>query len=78
MTRYFLHLRDHTGVIVDPEGKEFVDLGAARDEAIDAGREIMAELVRTGRVLDGQVIEICDQSGLVLATVRLKDVVRLE
>jgi hypothetical protein len=78
MTRYFFHLRDDAGVIADPEGKEFANLVAAQDEAIEAGREIMAELVRTGKVLDGQVIEICDPLGAVMATVRLKDVVRFE
>ncbi|PXW53123.1 hypothetical protein [Methylobacterium sp. B4] len=77
MVRFFLHLRDGTELIEDPDGSELPDLNAARAEARDAARDIMAGMVRAGELLDGQQIEIRDAAGALLDVVRLKDVLRL-
>ncbi|MEE7456101.1 hypothetical protein MPAR168_18550 [Methylorubrum populi] len=77
MARFFLHLRDGTELIEDPDGSELPDLNAARAEARDAARDIMAGMVRAGELLDGQQIEIRDAAGALLDVVRLKDVLRL-
>jgi hypothetical protein len=45
MPRYFFHLEDHQ-TIIDHEGTELPDLGAARDEAV----VMSAEILRGGRV----------------------------
>ena len=71
--RYFLHLRDGETLIEDFEGEQYVDLNAAQDDAIVAARQMMAEKIRHGEVIDGQVIEICDEDGALVATVRFSD-----
>ena len=77
MARFFLHLRDGTELMEDPDGSELPDLNAARAEAREAARDIMAGMVRAGELLDGQQIEIRDAAGALLEVVRLKDVLRL-
>jgi hypothetical protein len=77
MPKYYLHLRNGDTVIKDPDGTELVDLHAARREAVAAGREILAERVRTGQVIDRETLEICDEAGNLLAEVILRDLIRL-
>ena len=63
MPRYFLHIRDGDELIPDEEGTELPDLDAAKAEAIAGARDILAEKLRSGERLDGEVIEIADEAG---------------
>jgi hypothetical protein len=74
MPKFFLHLREHEEFIEDTLGIGFVNLAAAQEEAERSAREMMAESLREGRQLDGQQIEICDETGALLAVVRFRDV----
>lgn len=74
MALFFFHLRDGDHFAEDLEGGEFLDLAAARNEAIAAAREILAERLKAGRQLNGQQIEICDNEGTRLDTVQFKSV----
>lgn len=76
MRRFYFHIRDGSGLIEDPDGSDLPDLDAARAEALASAREILANRLRSGEVLDGQSIEITDAAGEVLATVPLKDAIR--
>jgi hypothetical protein len=78
MTRYFINIRDGTETITDREGKDYRDLDHAHEEAIYAARDMAAELVREGKVIDGRVIEICDHTGNVVDSFAIRDVVRLQ
>lgn len=78
MTRYFLNLRNGPDTIPDPEGKDYASLADARAEAISSARDMVAEMVKDGRIVDGQVFEICDQTGTVLDSVEVKSVIRLD
>lgn len=49
--RYYLHVRDGDQFIEDPEGSEFDNLNAARDEALNAARKILAERVKAGKIV---------------------------
>jgi hypothetical protein len=73
MPHYYFHLREGDRVIEDPDGGPFRDLDAARSEALASAREMLAERLKAGRVLDGQEIEICDAEGHRLATVRFRE-----
>ena len=73
MPHYFFHLREGNRVIEDPDGGAFLDLDAARSEALASAREMLAERLKAGRVLDGQQIDICDEAGQKLATVRFRE-----
>ena len=46
MGRYYFHIRSGGQVIVDQEGADFPDAGAARQEALAAARQIVAEAIR--------------------------------
>jgi hypothetical protein len=51
MTRYFMHLRDGTDELLDPEGIEYGSLEALRTAVLDTVRDLMAVDMRNG-VLD--------------------------
>jgi hypothetical protein len=74
MPRYFFHLRDRAGTLLDIEGAEHRDLDAARAEAMRQARgQIVDDLRhRSGRPL-GERIEITDGTATILATVMLAD-----
>jgi hypothetical protein len=78
MPRYFLHIRDGDRYIADDEGSDLPDLDAARAEAVLGAREIMAEKLRAGEVLNGETIEITDAEGVVLEVVTFRSVLKLE
>ena len=63
MPRYFFHVHEAAGVTEDPEGAECQDEAAARKEAIEAARDIMAEHVRKGLDVSGWSFEIVDERG---------------
>ena len=47
--RYYLHMVTDAELIRDPEGAEFPDLEAAVTEAVQSGRDLIAEELRQGR-----------------------------
>lgn len=65
-------------MIPDEESAELPDLDAAKAEAIGGARDILAEKLRKGEALDGEVIETADETGQVLAVVPLRSAIRLE
>jgi hypothetical protein len=77
MPRFHLHLYDRAGVSSDEEGLELADLDSARARAIDGIRSIASQEVRGGRLdLEGR-IEIADEAGTVLGTVRFPEAVEV-
>ena len=76
MPLFFFHIRSHDGLIRDPDGTDLPDLKAAHDEAERAARELLANLLRDGKVLDGQVFEISNAAGDVLEHLPLRQVLR--
>lgn len=78
MPLYFLNIRDGDDLIEDPDGSNLPNIEAACREAIATARDILASKVRAGEVLDGQVFEITDESGVVRATLPLRNALRLK
>jgi hypothetical protein len=76
MTRYFFNIRSEHTYISDAEGQDHEDLGAAREEAETAAREILSEAVKHGQLIDSRKFEITDASGTVCATVPFRYVLR--
>jgi hypothetical protein len=76
VTRYFFNVRSENTYIRDAEGQEHADLGAAKQEAKIAAREMLAETVKRGHLIDNRRFEITDDSGTVCATVPFRDVLR--
>ncbi len=77
MPHYFLHLREGDVRIEDPDGYDLRDLTAAHEEALAEARDILAEYVRAGKLIDGQHFDIADEDGRVLMVVPLRDALNL-
>ncbi|MFC0193648.1 DUF6894 family protein [Aureimonas pseudogalii] len=75
--RYFLHIWTGKTRIEDLEGAEYPDLAAARREAVRGVRDLLAERLKRGDVLDGQSIEICDENDRLVDTILFRDELRL-
>lgn len=73
MPKFYFHIRDDAGPIADNEGMEFADLKAARKEAEESARELLADALRTHKEVDGKRIEIADAGGSVLETIKVRD-----
>jgi hypothetical protein len=76
MQRFYFHLRDGTQFVPDETGMDLSGMEEARREAIQSAREILADQLRNGEALDGQRIEISDDTGTVLEVVTFKDALR--
>ncbi|MGV2103937.1 DUF6894 family protein [Rhizobium sp. 21-4511-3d] len=76
--KFFFHVRDIESYEEDLEGTELPSLSAAVEEARQAAREMVAELVLQDALVDGRRFEIADENGNVLELVGFKDVVRME
>lgn len=77
MPSYFFHICDPAGSLRDEEGIVLPDVDAARTEAVQSARDILAETVRAGEVVDGRRFEVADETGQVLFVVPFADVLRL-
>lgn len=78
MPRYFFHVRSHDGLSEDHEGTEFRTDALAHSEAIQSAREMMAEKILKGELVDGDVFEIVREDGSLLEVLPFRSVVRLD
>jgi hypothetical protein len=74
MLRYFFHIRrsDHE-LVPDDEGAEFGGLEAAKHEAVETIRDLAAEAIKRGDKFQSLSIEIADDAGEVLDTIRARE-----
>jgi hypothetical protein len=77
MPRFFFNLRNREEV-PDPEGLILSDAGAARQEAVRAARDIMAEEVRHGRLPLLKQIEVTDENGQPIFAVPFREAIEIE
>lgn len=73
--RYFFNIREGNEVIPDNEGDELADPAEAAFEARMIARDMVIETLRAGREIDGRQIEITDESGNVIQTMKVRAVV---
>ena len=78
MLRLFFNLRDGVEHLLDPEGVELPDLEAAKAHAKRSAYSIMADDVAHGKLKLNYRIDIENEAGEVLATVRFRDLVEFE
>lgn len=75
--RFYFHLHNDVDVS-DEGGEELPDLEAARAHAMRLARfEVSEGALRYGRIVLSHRIDIADETGAVLATVRFSDAVRV-
>lgn len=77
MPRFYFHLFDDMASM-DEEGKDLPSIQFAHQEAIRAVRAIACAEVVEGHLNLDHRIEIADETGEVLDTVRFRDVVKIE
>lgn len=77
MPKFFFHIKTDDSFVEDLEGVELNGEKEAFDEATDAAREILAERVRNGEVIDGHEFEVRDANGTKVFSLPFRDVLRL-
>ena len=77
MPRFFFNLRNNVSV-EDREGKELPDSESAREQAITHARGIMSEDVKDGRLMLNDEIDVIDEKGARVMTVRFRDAVSID
>ena len=77
LPRYFFHVRDTTGLLVeDPDGTELPNIAAARVEAAAAAREVMAEHIRKGEDVSGWRFEVTNERDQPVLSLLFRDAVK--
>lgn len=76
MPRFYFHLHNDVDVS-DKGGQEMPDLTAARAHAVRMARFEIAEAAKLGRIVLSHRIDVEDEDGSVLATVRFGDAVQV-
>ncbi|WP_313618008.1 DUF6894 family protein [Agrobacterium sp.] len=76
MSRYFFHLRRGRETVSDNEGDEFPSDEAARMSAVSSVREMVAALIKSGRIVADEYMDVSDDAGTLLFSVSFHDVVQ--
>jgi hypothetical protein len=63
MPKYYFHIKDPHGTTPDLEGIDFANLDEVRNEATLAAREILSELVLSGKDLGNQAFIVENEAG---------------
>jgi hypothetical protein len=71
MARFYFHVREGEELIPDDEGVDLPDVSAARQEAVLAAREILAEAIKRGKPKVADAFVIADEAGRALDIVPL-------
>lgn len=77
MARYFMHLRDGTEQILDPEGLEFATIEAVRKAVLVSARDLMTGDIREGIIDLRFRIDVEDESGDIVYTLPFKHAVNI-
>lgn len=78
MQKYFFHIRQDGVLTEDPDGSEFATLNEAHDYAVSSAREILANKVKSGKIIDGDRLEVVRPDGSLALTVPLKSALKLD
>lgn len=77
MARYYMHLRDGTEQILDPEGLDYPSVDALRKAVLISARDLMTGDIREG-VLDFRFrIDAEDESGVIVYSLPFKHAVNI-
>jgi hypothetical protein len=71
MRTFYFHLKHGEHLIADEEGVTLPDLAAARHEALQAAREILADAIKTGNPNVADAIVVVDEDGRTVDSLRL-------
>ncbi|MGZ2410988.1 uncharacterized protein DUF6894 [Sphingomonas sp. F9_3S_D5_B_2] len=77
MTRYFMHLRDSTDELLDPDGQEFPDMETLRTHVMITARDLIAGDVRNGVIDFRYRIDAQREDGEIVYSLPLKHAVNI-
>ena len=78
MPRYFLHLRDGTDEVLDPDGLMFDDEGRLRKAVVQNARDILCGEIRSEGLIDLRPrIDAEDEAGNIVYSLPFEDAVRV-
>jgi len=78
MPTFFFHVHKNGEIIQDSEGIDLPGANAALEEATQAARDLMAEKVKRGDIVDGDEFAVHDDLGKLLFVLPFKSVLRVE
>ena len=62
MPRYYFHVKEPEGTLKDDEGIDFETLDEVKEEAVTAAREIVSDLVLSGRGVGDKSFVVEDET----------------
>ncbi|WP_375428921.1 DUF6894 family protein [uncultured Sphingomonas sp.] len=78
MAHYFLHLRDHTDELLDPDGLELANMGAVKKAVLEGARDVIASDIKEEGVMDLRYrIEAENDAGQVVHCLTFKSAVHV-
>ena len=77
MALYFFHLCDGHDTLIDPDGREVVDVATLSDIAIKEARAMISQDALGGRITLNQFIEVRDQAGKLIHQTAFRDAVSI-
>jgi hypothetical protein len=77
MPRYFMHLRDGTDELLDPDGREFPSLDALREAVLSTARDLICGDVVKGLIDLRYRIDAEDGQGAVVCTLPFAQAVNI-
>ncbi|KKX25339.1 hypothetical protein [Rhizobium sp. LC145] len=78
MPKFYFHVRKGGVLERDRIGAELPSVTIAYEEAVGAAREILAEKVRLGEVIDGESFVISNEQGSVVGELPFRSVLRFD
>ena len=77
MKTYFFHLRDGVDVLLDPDGRQLVDLAAAIAATLVEARSIIGADALLGTIMLEQRIDVEDELGAIVHSLAFEDAVHV-
>jgi hypothetical protein len=68
MPRYYFHVKEPDGTINDDEGIDFDTFDEVKKEAAQAAREVVSELVQSGKEIGDKTFVVEDETGETVLT----------
>jgi len=76
MPRYYFHVREADTLSIDLEGAILQGDARAVEEAVQAAREMLAEHILTGDIVDNSSFEIVRDDGQLIAVIPVSSVLK--
>jgi len=77
MTRYFMHLRDGTSELLDPDGVEFETMAALRTAVMATIRDLMCGDIRNGLIDLRFRIDAENEAGSIVYSLAFDDAINI-